>query len=195
LSFLFCSACQWNEDICKSSVFTISSRIGWWVLCCWHWWDNVVDKLLHLFMQLPMLYHLILVLMLKVGSTVWHGALFLFSWFVEPFYGTICLYNRERREKLSEDFYFHILPTEMQDVSYASSKLFCGFLIYEINGWFWSDHDLPPSPRFLQLPGQNYIWTSCSLLLRCTICFSLFVNPVREACYWRWRGYCFCLFT
>ncbi|TKY68582.1 Guanine nucleotide exchange factor SPIKE 1 [Spatholobus suberectus] len=34
---------------------------------------------------------------------------------VEPFYGTICLYNRERREKLSEDFYFHVLPTETQD--------------------------------------------------------------------------------
>ncbi|TXG57710.1 hypothetical protein EZV62_015539 [Acer yangbiense] len=34
---------------------------------------------------------------------------------VEPFYGTICLYNRERREKLSEDFYFRVLPTEMQD--------------------------------------------------------------------------------
>jgi hypothetical protein len=27
------------------------------------------------------------------------------------------LYNRDRREKLSEDFYFHILPTDMQDVS------------------------------------------------------------------------------
>lgn len=36
---------------------------------------------------------------------------------LEPFYGTICLYNRERREKLSEDFHFHVLPTEMQDVS------------------------------------------------------------------------------
>ncbi|KAM0848125.1 hypothetical protein ACQ4PT_054594 [Festuca glaucescens] len=34
---------------------------------------------------------------------------------VEPFSGTICLYNRDRREKLSEDFYFHILPKEMQD--------------------------------------------------------------------------------
>ncbi|KAK3227267.1 hypothetical protein Dsin_007129 [Dipteronia sinensis] len=34
---------------------------------------------------------------------------------VEPFYGTICLYNRERREKVSEDFYFRVLPTEMQD--------------------------------------------------------------------------------
>ena len=34
----------------------------------------------------------------------------------EPFSGTICLYNRDRREKLSEDFYFHILPTEMQNV-------------------------------------------------------------------------------
>ncbi|XP_078437571.1 guanyl-nucleotide exchange factor [Wolffia australiana] len=28
----------------------------------------------------------------------------------EPFYGTICLYNKDRREKLSEDFFFHILP-------------------------------------------------------------------------------------
>lgn len=36
---------------------------------------------------------------------------------VEPFYGTICLYNRERREKLSEDFHFHVLPTEMQDAN------------------------------------------------------------------------------
>lgn len=36
---------------------------------------------------------------------------------VEPFYGTICLYNRERREKLSEDFYFHVLPTDTQDAT------------------------------------------------------------------------------
>ncbi|XP_039786290.1 guanine nucleotide exchange factor SPIKE 1-like isoform X5 [Panicum virgatum] len=34
---------------------------------------------------------------------------------VEPFSGTICLYNRDRREKLSEDFYFHLLPTDMLD--------------------------------------------------------------------------------
>lgn len=34
---------------------------------------------------------------------------------IEPFYGTICLYNRERREKLSEDFYFCVPPTESQD--------------------------------------------------------------------------------
>ncbi|KAK7313904.1 hypothetical protein VNO77_39109 [Canavalia gladiata] len=45
---------------------------------------------------------------------------------VEPFYGTICLYNRERREKLSEDFYFHVLPTEMQDakITYESRAVF-----------------------------------------------------------------------
>lgn len=36
---------------------------------------------------------------------------------VEPFYGTICLYNRERREKLSEDFIFRMSPAEMQNVS------------------------------------------------------------------------------
>ncbi|GAB4842882.1 MAP kinase Spk1 [Ancistrocladus abbreviatus] len=34
---------------------------------------------------------------------------------VEPFYGTICLYNRERRDKLSEDFIFSVLPMEMKD--------------------------------------------------------------------------------
>ncbi|KAK4490505.1 hypothetical protein RD792_001185 [Penstemon davidsonii] len=39
---------------------------------------------------------------------------------VEPFYGTICLYNRERREKLSEDFTFRMLPTEMQDTASSS---------------------------------------------------------------------------
>ncbi|XP_010921287.2 guanine nucleotide exchange factor SPIKE 1 isoform X2 [Elaeis guineensis] len=39
---------------------------------------------------------------------------------VEPFYGTICLYNRERREKLSEDFYFRVLPTELQDANVSS---------------------------------------------------------------------------
>lgn len=40
----------------------------------------------------------------------------------EPFYGTICLYNRERREKMSEDFYFHVLPSEMQDASISSER-------------------------------------------------------------------------
>lgn len=39
---------------------------------------------------------------------------------VEPFYGTISLYNRERREQLSEDFHFSVLPTEMQDVTISS---------------------------------------------------------------------------
>ncbi|XP_058079715.1 guanine nucleotide exchange factor SPIKE 1 isoform X2 [Magnolia sinica] len=39
---------------------------------------------------------------------------------VEPFYGTVSLYNRERREKMSEDFYFHVLPTEMQDAIVSS---------------------------------------------------------------------------
>ena len=35
----------------------------------------------------------------------------------EPIYGTLCLYHRERREKLSEDFHFRCLPSEFQDVS------------------------------------------------------------------------------
>ncbi|KAJ4832808.1 MAP kinase Spk1 [Turnera subulata] len=34
---------------------------------------------------------------------------------VEPFHGTICIYNKERREKLSEDFYFSVVPTESND--------------------------------------------------------------------------------
>ncbi|KAK3034892.1 hypothetical protein RJ639_033255, partial [Escallonia herrerae] len=36
---------------------------------------------------------------------------------VEPFYGTISLYNKERREKLSEDFIFRVPPIEMQDAT------------------------------------------------------------------------------
>lgn len=41
---------------------------------------------------------------------------------VEPFHGTICLYNRERREKMSEDFYFNVLPTEVLDGSVSSER-------------------------------------------------------------------------
>ncbi|KAF3951383.1 hypothetical protein CMV_022955 [Castanea mollissima] len=48
---------------------------------------------------------------------------------LEPFYGTICLYNKERREKLSEDFHFRVLPTEMQDEK----------LSYEPRGIFYLD--------------------------------------------------------
>ncbi|XP_022885410.1 guanine nucleotide exchange factor SPIKE 1 [Olea europaea var. sylvestris] len=45
---------------------------------------------------------------------------------VEPFYGTICLYNRERREKLSEDFIFCMSPAEIHDTS-SSSEARCIF--------------------------------------------------------------------
>uniref|UniRef100_A0A803P3J8 Guanine nucleotide exchange factor SPIKE 1 n=1 Tax=Cannabis sativa TaxID=3483 RepID=A0A803P3J8_CANSA len=41
---------------------------------------------------------------------------------VEPFSGTICLYNRDRREKLSEDFHFRVLPSEMQDANVSSES-------------------------------------------------------------------------
>ncbi|XP_015967220.1 guanine nucleotide exchange factor SPIKE 1 [Arachis duranensis] len=56
----------------------------------------------------------------KVQSLQFHAGL------VEPFYGTICLYNRERREKLSEDFYFSVLPTEMQNakITYEPRAVF-----------------------------------------------------------------------
>lgn len=40
----------------------------------------------------------------------------------EPFHGTICLYNRERREKLSEEFYFDVIP-EMQQASASTERL------------------------------------------------------------------------
>ncbi|GAB2285061.1 MAP kinase Spk1 [Dionaea muscipula] len=50
----------------------------------------------------------------KVLSLSFHAGL------VEPFYGTICLYNRERRDKLSEDFIFNVLPTEVQDAKISN---------------------------------------------------------------------------
>ncbi|XP_077235939.1 guanyl-nucleotide exchange factors;GTPase binding;GTP binding protein [Tasmannia lanceolata] len=58
---------------------------------------------------LPAHYGSVLKISVKVLSLSFQAGL------VEPFYGTICLYNRERREKMSEDFYFHVLPSEMQD--------------------------------------------------------------------------------
>lgn len=41
---------------------------------------------------------------------------------VEPFCGTICLYNRERRDKLSEDFIFRVGPTEMEDAGVSNES-------------------------------------------------------------------------
>ncbi|KAJ0428235.1 putative dedicator of cytokinesis, DHR-1 domain, DHR-2 domain, C2 domain superfamily [Helianthus annuus] len=41
---------------------------------------------------------------------------------VEPFYGTISLYNKDKREKLSEDFIFRVLPSEMQDAGSSSES-------------------------------------------------------------------------
>jgi len=41
---------------------------------------------------------------------------------IEPFYGTICLYNKERKERLSEDFYFRALPTEENDVNLSLNR-------------------------------------------------------------------------
>jgi hypothetical protein len=136
--------------------------------------------------------------MLRLGSCVWLSALFLKSCFVEPFYGTICLYNRERREKLSEDFYFHIIPTEIQDVSHTRPILtnFLGYDLFILNISnqrrisYWQL--LFP---FIQIPGQNYLWSSHNFLLRRAVCFSLSVNPVGEACYRRRRSYSFCLFS
>ncbi|KAK1318522.1 hypothetical protein QJS10_CPB04g00652 [Acorus calamus] len=52
----------------------------------------------------------------KVLSLSFQAGLF------EPFNGTICLYNKERREKMSEDFYFHVLPSEMQEASVSSDQ-------------------------------------------------------------------------
>ncbi|CAO2824221.1 unnamed protein product [Amaranthus hypochondriacus] len=40
----------------------------------------------------------------------------------EPFYGTICLYNKVKREKLSEDFVFHVLPTEMENTGCSNES-------------------------------------------------------------------------
>ncbi|MCO5610233.1 hypothetical protein L7F22_064469 [Adiantum nelumboides] len=42
--------------------------------------------------------------------------------FVEPFYGTICLYHTERREKLSEDFHFGFFPNEFQEAATSSQR-------------------------------------------------------------------------
>ncbi|XP_024370509.1 guanine nucleotide exchange factor SPIKE 1 [Physcomitrium patens] len=41
---------------------------------------------------------------------------------VEPWYGTICVYHREKREKLSEDFHFRCLPAEFQDEGSGSQR-------------------------------------------------------------------------
>ncbi|EFJ04870.1 hypothetical protein SELMODRAFT_449303 [Selaginella moellendorffii] len=42
--------------------------------------------------------------------------------FVEPIYGSLSLYHRERREKLSEDFYFEFLPGEFCEGTVAIQR-------------------------------------------------------------------------
>lgn len=48
----------------------------------------------------------------------------------EPLYGTLCLYHREKREKLSEDFHFRCLPSEFQDVLLHITLIFYSHLLY-----------------------------------------------------------------
>lgn len=38
----------------------------------------------------------------------------------EPFYGTLCVYNMDRKEKVSEDFHFQFLPPNFEGVSATS---------------------------------------------------------------------------
>ncbi|WCJ32880.1 guanyl-nucleotide exchange factors GTPase binding GTP binding [Euphorbia peplus] len=56
----------------------------------------------------------------KVLSLVFQAGL------IEPFYGTICIYNKDRREKLSEEFHFSMLPTDTKDakISYEPHGIF-----------------------------------------------------------------------
>jgi hypothetical protein len=59
----------------------------------------------------------------------------------EPWYGTVCLYHREKREKLSEDFHFRCLPAEFQDVilDYKSSSY--GWVVFSlVKLYFWYFH-------------------------------------------------------
>ena len=47
----------------------------------------------------------------------------------EPFYGTLCVYNMERKERVSEDFHFQFLPPGIEgvsgDVISVSRMVFC----------------------------------------------------------------------
>lgn len=113
---------------------------------------------------------------------------------VEPFYGTICLYNRERREKLSEDFYFRHAPTEKKDVSYKINITFSpsNFIVCPLlRHMLWLKTFLLPVIIF----GEDFFWTSWNLLFGCSIIICLSANPVREACHRRRRGYTFSLFS
>lgn len=104
----FLNFSQWLEDLSESSVTIISSGTSWWVL---YFLTGAIS--------LCLLLHTVA----SVTCSCFQVSDFLFSFYmcpvlphVEPFYGTICLYNRERREKLSEDFYFRHTPTETQNV-------------------------------------------------------------------------------
>ncbi|KAI4341561.1 hypothetical protein MLD38_026273 [Melastoma candidum] len=74
----------------------------------------------------------VLKISVKVLSLVFQAGL------VEPFHGSISLWNRERREKMSEDFYFRVLPSD-SPIFLFNWILFQGKISNEPRGVFYLD--------------------------------------------------------
>lgn len=75
----------------------------------------------------------------------------------EPIYGTMCLYNKEKREKLSEDFHFRFLPSEFQDVR--------DFIVVWIM-ILGSSRDLDESVDYMGQTARGLIWFLTNVLLK-----------------------------
>lgn len=75
----------------------------------------------------------------------------------EPIYGTMCLYNKEKREKLSEDFHFRFLPSEFQDVR---DLIVVWIMILS------SSRDLDESVDYMGETARGLIWFLMNVILK-----------------------------
>lgn len=116
----------------------------------------------------------------------------------EPWYGTVCLYHREKREKLSEDFHFRCLPAEFQDVRLHYNLSSCGVVVFPfVELCLWHHH----LGKFTLMgcfvnnvyTGGWWLPTKSHFLTRGTVTSCLLVDTTWEACHRRRRCYSFCL--
>jgi hypothetical protein len=130
----------------------------------------------------------------------------------EPIYGTMCLYNKEKREKLSEDFHFRFLPSEFQDVRgsiivwimiLGSSRDLAESVDYI--GWDSQGIDLLLDECNIKaivciswiLIHAGVWWRSkkCGVFIGIRLTSHLSANSAWETCDWRRRGDTLCLYS
>lgn len=130
----------------------------------------------------------------------------------EPIYGTMCLYNKEKREKLSEDFHFRFLPSEFQDVrdSIMSESWYQAVLETLLRvlitlgetarEWicFFDECNIKAIVCISWILIHAGVWwrsKKCGVFIGIRLTSHLSANSAWETCDWRRRGDTLCLYS